>query len=66
MTTKKQEAKMEEAKATSQVDVNNQTLNLTLTVQDANTILAGLDELPHKYSARIVALIQEQAASQLS
>lgn len=40
-------------------------VNLTLKISQLNTIIAGLDELPHKYSRQIIDEISRQAQSQI-
>jgi hypothetical protein len=44
---------------------NTQTLNFTLTIEQANYILAALQELPAKISNPLTKEIQEQANAQL-
>jgi hypothetical protein len=44
---------------------NDQVLTLKLTVNQVNTIIAGLEELPHKFSRKILDEIQQQAVPQL-
>jgi hypothetical protein len=46
--------------------VSNQelTLNFTFTVAQINTIIAGLDELPHKFSRPMIDEIQKQVQAQ--
>lgn len=44
---------------------NDQVLTLKLTVAQVNTIIAGLEELPHKFSRKILDEIQQQAVPQL-
>jgi hypothetical protein len=40
-------------------------LTLTLKVSQINTIIAALDELPHKYSRPIIDTISQQAVPQV-
>ena len=40
-------------------------INLSLTVQEINTILAAMGEMPAKVSMNIIQKIQAQAASQV-
>ena len=40
-------------------------INLTLKVTEVNTILAALDEMPHKISRRVIDLVIQQAQAQL-
>ena len=40
------------------------TLNFTFTVAQINTIIAGLDELPHKFSRPMIDEIQKQVQAQ--
>lgn len=40
-------------------------VTLTLKVSQLNAIIAGLDELPHKYSRQIIDEISRQAQSQM-
>jgi hypothetical protein len=50
-------------------DVDNQTppdVTLTLNVQEVNTILAALAELPHRVSDGIIRKVYTQANGQLS
>jgi hypothetical protein len=37
-----------------------QTYTLVFTVPQLNTVIAGLDELPHKYSRPLIDVIQQQ------
>lgn len=43
-----------------------QMINLTLSVDDINIVLAGLSQLPYKDSYRVVNEITKQGQSQLS
>mgnify|MGYP003333879743 CR=1 FL=1 len=40
-------------------------VNLTFKLSEVNTILASLDEMPHKFSRRIVDSIIQQSQAQL-
>lgn len=40
-------------------------INLQLEVNDVNTVLQGLGELPAKLSMNVIQLIQAQAATQM-
>ena len=40
-------------------------LNFTLTLEEANVIMAGLGELPAKVSANLITKLQQQAAPQI-
>lgn len=42
-----------------------QNIILTLTVDETNTVLSGLSELPAKFSIVLIQKIQQQAQSQL-
>ena len=42
-----------------------QTIDLKLTVAQLNTVMAALDELPHKHSRRLFDDIMRQAQAQL-
>ena len=42
-----------------------QTIDLKLTVTQLNTVMAALDELPHKHSRRLFDDIMRQAQAQL-
>lgn len=44
---------------------SEQKVTLTLTVNQINVIIAGLDELPHKFSRKLLDEIQQQAMPQL-
>jgi hypothetical protein len=44
---------------------SEQKVTLTLTVNQINVIIAGLDELPHKFSRKLLDEIQQQAVPQL-
>ena len=44
---------------------NSTELTFTFTIEEANAVLAGLQELPAKICNPLVAKIQEQAAGQL-
>jgi len=41
------------------------TVSLTLTISEVNTIIAGLDEIPHKFSRGLIDKITTQAREQL-
>ena len=41
-------------------------ITLTLKVSVVNTIIAALDELPHKYSRPVIDLISQQAMPQVN
>ena len=43
----------------------NETLNFKLTIEEVNTILQGLGELPAKLSMSLITSIQNQAAPQM-
>jgi hypothetical protein len=43
----------------------NKLIDLTLKVSEINTILAALDEIPHKFSRGIIDQIRTQATAQL-
>jgi len=43
---------------------NDQVIQLSLTPQEVNTILAAMGELPAKVSMNVIQKIQAQAASQ--
>jgi len=49
----------------SKVTMNDTPLTFTITVQEANTILAGLQELPAKLCNPLTKKLQEQAREQL-
>ena len=40
-------------------------LNFTLTLEEANVVMAGLGELPAKVSATLITKLQQQAAPQI-
>lgn len=40
-------------------------LNFTVTLEEANVIMAGLGELPAKVSATLITKLQQQAAPQI-
>lgn len=42
-----------------------QTIDLKLTVAQLNTVMAALDELPHKHSRRLFDEIMRQAGAQI-
>jgi len=42
-----------------------QTIDLKLTVAQLNTVMAALDELPHKHSRRLFDEIMRQAGAQV-
>ena len=44
----------------------DQTLELSLTVREVNTILAAMGEVPAKISMGVIQKIQEQAGPQVS
>jgi hypothetical protein len=49
-----------------QVQQNQEvTVSLTLTISEVNTIIAGLDEIPHKFSRGLIDKISTQAREQL-
>jgi hypothetical protein len=43
----------------------NQTLSITLTAQDWNTVLAALNEMPHRIAAPLISSIMQQAQAGL-
>lgn len=45
--------------------MENKELNFTFTIQEANTLLAALQELPAKVANPLTAKIQQQAQQQL-
>lgn len=45
--------------------MSDQTINLSLTLAEANLILAGLAELPAKHSLGLIQKVQQQAQEQL-
>jgi hypothetical protein len=45
--------------------METKTLNFTLTIEEANLVLAGLQELPAKVANPLTQKIQEQAREQL-
>ena len=44
---------------------SEQELNFVLTTTECNTILAGLEELPHKFSRKLIDKLISQAQSQI-
>ena len=48
-----------------EVQQPEQELKFTLTVSEANIVLAALDEMPHKVSRRVIDNIIQQAQSQI-
>ena len=42
-----------------------QTIDLKLTITQLNTVMAALDELPHKHSRRLFDEIMRQAGAQV-
>lgn len=44
---------------------NEITLTLTVDINTFNTIMAGLDELPHKLTRRVIDNLGQQAQSQI-
>lgn len=51
--------------ALAQLNNMNKELTFTFTIEEANAILAGLQELPAKVSNPLTAKIQQQANAQL-
>ena len=47
-------------------EVQNKLIDFTLKVSEINTILAALDEIPHKFSRGIIDQIRTQANAQLT
>ena len=48
-----------------EVQQPEQELKFTLTVSEANIVLAALDEMPHKVSRRVIDNVIQQAQSQI-
>lgn len=42
-----------------------QTVSVTLTINQLNAVMAGLDELPHKFSRPVIDAISQQVQPQL-
>ncbi len=45
---------------------NDQTINLSLTVQEANIVMAGLGKLPFEAVVEVIGKIRQQAEQQLA
>jgi hypothetical protein len=48
-----------------QVQQQEQTVTITVTINELNTMIAGLDELPHKFSRGLIDKVSNQAREQL-
>jgi hypothetical protein len=48
-----------------QLQQQEQTVTITVAVNELNTIIAGLDELPHKFSRGLIDKVSTQAREQL-
>jgi hypothetical protein len=48
-----------------QVQQQEQTVTITVAINELNTIIAGLDELPHKFSRGLIDKVSTQAREQL-
>jgi len=44
---------------------NEQKINLSVTIEELNVIFAGLEEVPHKYSRKVIDSLSQQAQSQV-
>jgi hypothetical protein len=56
---------MEDEIETSEASAVEPNVNLDLTVNDVNLVLAALQELPHKIADPMIRKIMEQAQAQL-
>lgn len=45
---------------------NEQKVNLTVTIEELNIIFGGLEEVPHKFSRKVIDNLSQQAQSQLN
>lgn len=52
-------------KQTNQIQQQEPEVTVSLTITELNTIIAGLDELPHKFSRALIDNISTQARGQL-
>ena len=50
---------------TQQVQQQDRTVTITVTINELNTMVAGLDELPHKFSRGLIDKVSTQAREQL-
>jgi len=50
---------------TEQLQQQEQTVTITVTINELNTMIAGLDELPHKFSRGLIDKVSNQAREQL-
>ncbi len=44
---------------------NEQKINLSVTLDELNIIFGGLEEVPHKFSRKVIDSLSQQAQSQL-
>jgi len=56
---------MTEKTQSTQTPEPEKEVTLTLTVSETNTILGALDEMPHKFSRKVIDKVIEQAQAQL-
>ena len=50
---------------TEQINPQEQSVTITVTLNEFNTMIAGLDELPHKFSRGLIDKVSIQAREQL-
>ena len=44
---------------------NEQRINLSVTIDELNIIFGGLEEVPHKYSRKVIDSLSQQAQGQV-